>query len=1321
MRNLKNIHHSRLDLFGENAVTATAWDASSDSLIIAQGPSATSEVIELRRSKTYGTTSDASVLVASWDAPCPLLDLEHDRIIHLHHFAHTETSCLILEGGDIVIVRSNPQVNEEKIEIVGTVDGGITAAAWSPDEEILAVATRQGTLLYMTAEYDGIASATFSPEDARLSKQVSVGWGKAETQFKGKRAKAMRDPTMPEQVDEGSLSLLDDGKVSLSWRGDGAYVAVNTIEDGKRRMIRVFSREGNLESVTEPVNGLESALSWRPQGNLIAGVQRHPQGQGLMVVFFERNGLRHGEFSLRLTPQEASTWGKNVTLDWNIDSSTLAVSYLDRVQLWTMGNYHYYLKQEIRITEPSAETSALILHWHPEEALRLTINSRHLYEPSDLESLESIDKPLAGSIHTLRYGLDVASGPLIPPHDIGTVAVIDGRTLKLTPLRVANVPPPMALHEVELTDNAVDVAINSDNSRIAVLHEASVSIYECKDKASMSSEPFLKTHFALPTCTSQMAKQICVNGLEDVFVLLSDLTTGMHVIYHAPSSMSFPVESHDAIRLFQSVDYKSLCVASDKVVSEIDFGVSDDVDLLPDMSPICTYPALSPYIQVFRHQDQSIAFGLTYTGSIFANEKLLLKNCTSFLVTQSHLIVTTANHLMKFIHITDIDHLDLPPDEPETDERCRSIERGAKLVAVMPTTYAVVLQMPRGNLETVFPRALVLAGIRKSINDLDYKSAFLACRVQRVDMNILHDHDPKLFRANVEHIIKQLGKTEYIDLFLGQLSEDNVSESMYKETFPKSATEDGEAATKAEIASPNNLSGPAKVNTICDLFLDALAKRDTPSSMQNKITASLCKSPPDIESGLRIIASIPEHDADRVEAAVEHICFLTDVNQIYDRALGIYDLRIALLVAQQSQRDPREYLPYLQKLQALPELRRKFTIDDDLKHYSKALGHIHATNDVEAVLTYTEKHSLYIQALTLYRYSDTDRDSILRHYAGHLISTNRYKEAAIAYESLLDYQAAVDAYRSATLWRESLSCATLIPLPAAEITTLASDLLEGLLESKSYSDAAEIARDYLADIPTASKYFCKAYAFASAIGLIARSANAAELLTNTIDPGLAEGTATLTELLADCKSQLAAQVPRLRELRVKKREDPLAFYEGAAPEDIPDNISLAPSATSTTGNTFMTRYTGAPTGTGTIATGTSRRTSKNRRREERKRARGKKGSIYEEEYLVSSIGRLVERVGNVEEDVRRTVDGCLRRGMRERAAALERAIVDIKEACKSVIGEVYEVEEAKGKPMDEEGGERPVGADGVLWDSIEDTKKRVPPVVKDYSRSKLLA
>lgn len=209
--------------------------------------------------------------------------------------------------------------------------------------------------------------------------------------------------------------------------------------------------------------------------------------------------------------------------------------------------------------------------------------------------------------------------------------------------------------------------------------------------------------------------------------------------------------------------------------------------------------------------------------------------------------------------------LEVPADEPQTDERCRSIERGAKLVTVMPTTYSVVLQMPRGNLETIYPRALVLAAIRRSIEAERYDEAFLACRNQRVDMNILHDHDHTRFMTNVAEVVVQIRKVEHIDLFLSQLRfvpsfhengtysdrnrNEDVSQTMYKETLKARDAAARLSLTTDQIAN--------KVNRICGAFLTVLEQPQfSDRHLQNIITAHVCKVPADLESGLEMVGRL---------------------------------------------------------------------------------------------------------------------------------------------------------------------------------------------------------------------------------------------------------------------------------------------------------------------------------------------------------------------------------------------------------------------------------------------------------------------------------
>lgn len=107
------------------------------------------------------------------------------------------------------------------------------------------------------------------------------------------------------------------------------------------RTLRVYDRQAALQSTSEAVPGLEHALAWRPSGNLIVGTQRFGfEGGGAGregrhdVVFFERNGLRHGEFSLRAGALgikendvgDKRRWGYKIReLRWSSDSNILAV------------------------------------------------------------------------------------------------------------------------------------------------------------------------------------------------------------------------------------------------------------------------------------------------------------------------------------------------------------------------------------------------------------------------------------------------------------------------------------------------------------------------------------------------------------------------------------------------------------------------------------------------------------------------------------------------------------------------------------------------------------------------------------------------------------------------------------------------------------------------------------------------------------------------------------------------------------------------------------------------------------------------------------
>jgi elongator complex protein 1 len=63
------------------------------------------------------------------------------------------------------------------------------------------------------------------------------------------------------------------------------------------------------------------------------------------------------------------------------------------------------------------------------------------------------------------------------------------------------------------------------------------------------------------------------------------------------------------------------------------------------------FPTFLPWNSCLIHDTEFLAFGMSRNGHLYANSRQLVKNCTSFVVTDSHLIFTTSNHFVKFVHL----------------------------------------------------------------------------------------------------------------------------------------------------------------------------------------------------------------------------------------------------------------------------------------------------------------------------------------------------------------------------------------------------------------------------------------------------------------------------------------------------------------------------------------------------------------------------------------------------------------------------------------------------------------------------------------------
>ena len=147
------------------------------------------------------------------------------------------------------------------------------------------------------------------------------------------------------------------------------------------------------------------------------------------------------------------------------------------------------------------------------------------------------------------------------------------------------------------------------------------------------------------------------------------------------------------------------------------------------------------------------------------NDLQVTSDVTYILMTSESLfITTTSNYLKVFFLNLDISTNSICADNT-FDEKIRNVEQGSQILFFIPSTNGIVLQIPRGNLETIYPRTIILSGLRELIKKKNYKEAFDICKIHYIDMNILCDLDMSTFIQNISLFIDQLESSENLRLF----------------------------------------------------------------------------------------------------------------------------------------------------------------------------------------------------------------------------------------------------------------------------------------------------------------------------------------------------------------------------------------------------------------------------------------------------------------------------------------------------------------------------------------------------------------------------
>ena len=431
------------------------------------------------------------------------------------------------------------------------------------------------------------------------------------------------------------------------------------------------------------------------------------------------------------------------------------------------------------------------------------------------------------------------------------------------------------------------------------------------------------------------------------------------------------------------------------------------------------------------------------------------------------------------------------------DWRLRNVEKSSALLACAQDR--IIFQLPRGNLETINSRILLLetAAILSHAGKLS--EAFLLLRKHKLSLGLLSDLEPEKFLLDITsgELFRQL-KPKHLDLLILDLAEGCSPELKYVLTteqieerahifetnFGKKGKVEGlcmlvlkclqeqfdfgrvknEMVVFSKLVPPRYQQGLNRIK-----LLKAAGEREQNESQQDKlldtkphIKPNISKwkmpktRPPHIKKTIYSVSGepqailskdkiIPSNKHSRATApsykdALKYFCWLVDARQLYNSALASFDLDLAILVAEFTNMDPKEFLPYIESIRKMGDcVDSRVKICVDLKLFKKALLQIEKflsqptskqskTDQAmkqkweSAVVELIKEENLYAFGLELFWASSEISLHIKRALAKKLALDQNVKSAAEMWAQIGDFGEAFEAYAVVKDWKKALSC-----------------------------------------------------------------------------------------------------------------------------------------------------------------------------------------------------------------------------------------------------------------------------------------------------------
>jgi elongator complex protein 1 len=313
----------------------------------------------------------------------------------------------------------------------------------------------------------------------------------------------------------------------------------------------------------------------------------------------------------------------------------------------------------------------------------------------------------------------------------------------MTAFRGQNVPPPMSSYQIRLPSPPVHIAtLATRDSIVALFPSGDYHIWDLHTRIPKSggrgggkvAEPKLVQEGRFQNI-EQVAeyRQVAVDEHDQVFALVT-LKGGEDAVIRQDGDLQ--ISERPLGRVVSGIAQGVISIDMD---GEVRVGGGECHKPFPerDASVLTIIPAAAEKldelpsfcfdVQVSRSSEsssESLLFARDAHSTLYALQPssegapyIVARDSTSMTVSSTYLIYTTTTHESKYAPLSVIQRLinGESVSEKEKTWESRRVERGSQIVTVVPSAMSLVLQMPRGNLESVNPRPLVLEVVKRDV------------------------------------------------------------------------------------------------------------------------------------------------------------------------------------------------------------------------------------------------------------------------------------------------------------------------------------------------------------------------------------------------------------------------------------------------------------------------------------------------------------------------------------------------------------------------------------------------------------------------------